>query len=203
VHRDDADVFVLQVSGTKTWYVHDAPAGPDWSPGELPDDERSPRLLRTVLEPGGVLYVPRASAHRAVGSGGLSAHLSLTIRDVSLQHLQEELAQWLWDGLSLPGRPLGEAGIDEACETLLGHCRSRLEAITPHDLRAAARASQARQSAGRAEDATHSDVPHSGATYSDATFAATASNWPGTGSGRMTPVRSRLRKLMDPARDVC
>ncbi|MET8414122.1 cupin domain-containing protein, partial [Streptomyces sp. NPDC005195] len=25
LHRDDADVFVLQVAGSKTWFVHDAP----------------------------------------------------------------------------------------------------------------------------------------------------------------------------------
>lgn len=41
VHRDDADVFVLQAAGRKTWYVHDAPTVAHWSPGELPDDEHS------------------------------------------------------------------------------------------------------------------------------------------------------------------
>jgi ribosomal protein L16 Arg81 hydroxylase len=33
VHRDNADVFVLQVAGSKTWYVHDGPAMTDWTPG--------------------------------------------------------------------------------------------------------------------------------------------------------------------------
>ncbi|WP_176735663.1 JmjC domain-containing protein, partial [Actinacidiphila rubida] len=140
VHRDDADVFVLQVAGRKTWYVHDAPSAADWSPGELPDDEHSPRLLHGVLEPGSVLYVPRGFAHRAVGAAGLSAHLSLTIRDVGLDDLRSALGQLLAEGLELPARPLGEAAIDDVCATLLGHVRARLGTIEPADLRRAARA---------------------------------------------------------------
>ena len=164
VHRDDADVFVLQVAGAKTWFVHDAPAAPDWTPGELADDEHSRRRLRTVLQPGDVLYVPRAFAHRAVGAGGLSAHLSLTVRDVSLEQLKAVLEQRLSEGLGLPDRPLGEAAIADACAAVLGHYRARLEAITPEELRLAARAAQAQL-----------HTVEAGATP---TFAEAARDWP-------------------------
>jgi hypothetical protein len=166
VHRDDADVLVLQVAGRKTWYVHDAPAVADWSPGELPDDERSPRLLRGVLEPGTVLYVPRGFAHRAVGASGLSAHLSLTIRDLSLQDLRTALEQLLCEGLALPALPLGEAAITDACAALLGHVRARLETVGAEELRFAARAARPRPPAARAE-----------------TIAGTAQDWEAVGSG--------------------
>ncbi|WP_326693463.1 JmjC domain-containing protein [Streptomyces sp. NBC_01766] len=189
VHRDDADVFVLQVSGRKTWYVHDAPTVADWAPGELPDDERSPRLLRSVLEPGSVLYVPRGFAHRAVGATGLSAHLSLTIRDISLQDLRTALEQRLSEGLDLPPRPLGEAAIVDACATLLSHVRAKLDTIEPDDLRLAARAAQARRpvTMTRAE-----------------TFAETARNWetggPGARRAGLTSVTRTWRRLRDEAR---
>ncbi|MFJ9446018.1 JmjC domain-containing protein [Kitasatospora sp. NPDC101235] len=142
VHRDDADVFVLQAAGRKTWYVHDAPAAADWRLGELPDDERSPLRLHGVLEPGGVLYVPRGFAHRAVGAGGLSAHLSLTVRDLSVQDLRGALERQLTEDLGLPARPLGEAAINDACAALLDHARARLEALRPEDLLHAARAAR-------------------------------------------------------------
>jgi ribosomal protein L16 Arg81 hydroxylase len=145
VHRDDADVFVLQAAGSKTWYVHEAPTTTDWSLGELPHDERSPQLLQSVLNPGSVLYIPRAFAHRAVGAEGLSAHLSLTIRDVSLRDLQSALEKRLTEGLDLPARPLGDTAITDAGATLLDHVRAKLDTITPQDLRRTARAQQAVQ----------------------------------------------------------
>ncbi|MFE4356675.1 JmjC domain-containing protein [Kitasatospora sp. NPDC056800] len=140
VHRDDADVFVLQAAGRKTWYVHDAPTTADWRLGELPEDERSPLRLHGVLEPGGVLYIPRGFAHRAVGAGGLSAHLSLTVRDLSVQDLRTALEGQLAEGLGLPARPLGEPAITDACAALLAHARTRLDALGPEDLLRAARA---------------------------------------------------------------
>ncbi|MBB5122263.1 JmjC domain-containing protein [Streptomyces eurocidicus] len=189
VHRDDADVFALQVAGRKTWYVHDAPAAADWSLGELPDDEHSPRRLHRVLEPGDVLYIPRAFAHRAVGEAGLSAHLSLTIRDISLRDLREALEQRLAEELDLPARPLGEAAITDACATLLGHARARLDAIGPEDLRLAARAARARRPA--------TPTPAE-------TFAETARDWEAGGPGvrRAGPasVGRTWRRLRDAAR---
>lgn len=174
VHRDDADVFALQVAGRKTWYVHDAPTVADWSLGELPDDEHSPQLLRSVLEPGNVLYIPRAFAHRAVGEAGLSAHLSLTIRDISVQDLRTALERQLTEGLELPARPLGETAITDACAALLSHVRTKLDTIVPDDLRLAARTAQTAQTA-QATQAAQARQP--AATPRTETFAETARNW--------------------------
>ncbi|MCX4768786.1 cupin domain-containing protein [Streptomyces sp. NBC_01260] len=189
IHRDDADVFALQVAGRKTWYVHGAPTTADWSLGELPDDEHSPQLLHSVLEPGNVLYIPRGFAHRAVGEAGLSAHLSLTIRDLSLQDLRTALERCLTDGLDVPARPLGEAAIADACATLLSHVRAKLATVEPGDLRLAARAAQARQQvqATRAE-----------------TFAGTARDWEAGALGAkragLASVVRTWRRLRDAAR---
>ncbi|MFF4895992.1 JmjC domain-containing protein [Streptomyces sp. NPDC001068] len=191
LHRDDADVFVLQVSGRKSWYVHDAPAVADWTLGELPDGERSPLLLNSDLVPGSVLYVPRGFAHRAVGADGLSAHLSLTIRDISVPDLRAVLQECLHEGLSLPARPLGEAAIGDACATLLSHVRARLDTIGPEELRRAARAVQARRAA---------PGPSTG------TFTESARTWqadgPGARRGAVASVGHTWRRLRGAARVV-
>ncbi|MFF2081388.1 JmjC domain-containing protein [Kitasatospora sp. NPDC058162] len=180
VHRDDADVFVLQVAGRKTWYVHDAPAAAEWSLGELPDDEHSAQRLHTVLGPGDVLYVPRAFAHRAVGADGLSGHLSLTVRDLSVPDLRTALEQLLSEGLELPTRPLGEPAIAAACATLLDHARARLDGITPEELLRAARAGRAKPPAPAGPD----------------TFAGTARAWADTtATGSVGRTWRRLRAV--------
>lgn len=69
LHRDDADVLLLQVTGSKRWTVHGGPTGDaDWAPGAVAD--AGPALLETTLRAGEVLYIPRAFAHRAVGGEG-------------------------------------------------------------------------------------------------------------------------------------
>ncbi|WP_051711104.1 JmjC domain-containing protein [Streptomyces sp. NRRL S-350] len=189
VHRDDADVFVLQAAGRKTWYVHDAPAVADWSLGELPDDERSPRLLQHVLEPGDVLYVPRGFAHRAVGAAGLSAHLSLTVRDLSLQDLRTALGQRLAEGLALPARPLGEAAIADACAALLDHARAELDTTEPKDLLASARAAEARRRLAPTEAETFAEAAR---TWEDTAH--------GTGPAGLAAVGRTWRRLREAAR---
>ncbi|MFF3174934.1 JmjC domain-containing protein [Streptomyces sp. NPDC057900] len=189
IHRDDADVFALQVAGRKTWYVHGAPKTADWSLGELPDDETSPQLLRGVLEPGNVLYIPRGFAHRAVGEAGLSAHLSLTIRDISLPDLAAALQHHLTEDLDVPARPLGEAAIQDACATLLNHARAKLATITPDDLRRTARAAQ---------------TPHPAEVSRAETFTATARDWdantPATKRPGLTSVIRTWHRLRDAGR---
>jgi ribosomal protein L16 Arg81 hydroxylase len=185
LHRDDADVFVLQAAGRKTWYVHSAPTAADWSPGELPDEEHSPRLLRSDLGAGSVLYIPRGFAHRAVGAAGLSAHLSLTIRDISLQDLCSALEQQMSEELDLPARPLGEAAIASACGTLLSHFRAKLDTITPEDVLLAARARQARRPAG---------------PTAPETLAESARNWETGEAAGLASVSHTWRKLRSAAR---
>ncbi|GGX83504.1 JmjC domain-containing protein [Streptomyces hiroshimensis] len=143
VHRDDADVLAIQISGEKRWRVHGGPADGNWEPSRE-DGDPGELLLDTVLRPGEVLYVPRGFAHRASAVGDSpSAHLSLTVREAGTAHLYALLQAALQDGpgtADLADRPLGDAALNDAAGALLAHCRRTLEAITPEELVEQARA---------------------------------------------------------------
>lgn len=64
LHRDEHDVFVLQVSGSKHWVVHD-------------HDERV--LIDHVLQPGESLYIPKGFPHAAAAEESASAHLTVGV----------------------------------------------------------------------------------------------------------------------------
>ena len=66
VHRDDHDVFVLQVSGSKHWVVYDRD-----QPGRV--------LIERDIEPGASLYIPRGFPHAATTAATSSAHLTVGI----------------------------------------------------------------------------------------------------------------------------
>jgi ribosomal protein L16 Arg81 hydroxylase len=66
VHRDDHDVFVLQVSGGKHWIVY-------------ADDDDEKVLIDTVLERGAALYIPKGFPHAATTGEQASAHLTVGI----------------------------------------------------------------------------------------------------------------------------
>ncbi|GGT02474.1 MULTISPECIES: JmjC domain-containing protein [Streptomyces] len=140
LHRDDADVLLLQVTGSKRWTVRDRPDGPDWSPGATGD--AGPVLLAETVRPGEVLYIPRGSAHEAVGGDGLSSHLSLTIREVGTQNLFAALQRLLLDSLPLPARPLDDAALLATAELLLERFRARLPELTAAQVLAHARSAQ-------------------------------------------------------------
>ncbi|MEV4433186.1 cupin domain-containing protein [Streptomyces sp. NPDC049555] len=140
LHRDDADVLLLQSTGSKHWTVRGGPTGPDWAPGEVADG--GPVLLTETLNPGEVLYIPRGFAHEAVGGEGLSAHLSLTIREVSTQQLFASLQRLLLDSLPLPSRPLDDDALHATAEVLLDRFRDRLPEVTAAAVVAHARRAQ-------------------------------------------------------------
>lgn len=66
VHRDDHDVFVLQVSGSKHWKVYDRT-----------DDEHV--LIDESLQAGRCLYIPEGFPHAAETGAEASAHLTVGI----------------------------------------------------------------------------------------------------------------------------
>ncbi|QKW21299.1 cupin [Kitasatospora sp. NA04385] len=139
VHRDDADVFVVQLSGAKRWWVHGGPADGNWVP-EREDGDPGEALLDTVLRPGEVLYVPRGFAHRArAEEGAPSAHLSLTVREVASANLYAVAQGLLADSCELPGRPLDDAALTGAAARLLDHAAELLAELTPADLLAVTR----------------------------------------------------------------
>lgn len=66
VHRDDHDVFVLQVSGAKHWIVYDR-------------DQEDDTLIDEDITPGSALYIPKGFPHAAAAGESASAHLTIGI----------------------------------------------------------------------------------------------------------------------------
>lgn len=66
VHRDDHDVFVLQVHGSKHWTVYER------------DDETDPVIDRVIVR-GDSLYIPAGFPHAATTEASASAHLTVGI----------------------------------------------------------------------------------------------------------------------------
>ncbi|AUG77928.1 hypothetical protein CFP65_3121 [Kitasatospora sp. MMS16-BH015] len=146
VHRDDADVLAVQLTGSKRWLVHGGPADGHWVP-DREDGDPGEVLLDTVLQPGEVLYVPRGFAHSAIAVGdGPSTHLSLTIREAATANLYAFAQAVLADTSYLPGRPLDDPALQAAAADLLTHARLTLDSLTPEDLVACTREAM-RQSA--------------------------------------------------------
>lgn len=141
LHRDDADVLVVQVAGSKEWSVHEGPADGNWKPGPTSPPHPAEEL-RTVLRSGEVLYIPRGFAHQAVGDSGLSAHLSLTIREVGVVDLFRTLQRTAFDGLKMAPLPLDDKAIEDSAARLIEHARRRLADLTPEELVEQARRAQ-------------------------------------------------------------
>ncbi|MFH9354714.1 JmjC domain-containing protein [Kitasatospora sp. NPDC017646] len=132
-HRDDADVLVLQLHGSKRWQVHAIPEDGCWQSGLEP--EPGPVQLETTVHAGEVLYVPRGAPHSAVGhTDGLSFHLSLTVRQPGTTDLRSALTRRFEDGLDLPPLPVDPEELRRTAAELLDHYRKRLAELTPEEL---------------------------------------------------------------------
>jgi ribosomal protein L16 Arg81 hydroxylase len=80
-HYDTHEVFILQVEGTKQWFVFtDTMTYPlvDQKSSSLPAPE-TPPYLSCILHPGDVLYIPRGHWHYAVALDQPSLHLTLGV----------------------------------------------------------------------------------------------------------------------------
>ncbi|WP_371480265.1 JmjC domain-containing protein [Kitasatospora sp. NBC_00315] len=138
VHRDDGDILVIQLSGTKHWQVYAGPTDPAWQP--VREDDPGPVLLETLVRTGEVLYVPNGYAHTARATGaGPSLHLTVALREAGGGHLRTQLRALLAEDLALPAHPLDEAELTRTAAALLEHLRARLADATPTALVAGAR----------------------------------------------------------------
>ena len=97
-HYDNHEVFILQVDGSKQWYVFT-----DTIKNPLPDQKSTsftPRetepYLSCILNPGDMLYIPRGHWHYAVALDEPSLHLTLGV------HCKTgiDLLEWLIGELS-------------------------------------------------------------------------------------------------------
>lgn len=86
-HIDDEDVFVLQLSGTKQWTVHEQLRPVPLEPRALTESQLGPVALTPLLAPGDVMYVPRGTPHHAASTNSHSLHLSLAARRPTLDTL--------------------------------------------------------------------------------------------------------------------
>jgi len=85
-HSDPADVYIVQLEGTKHWEIWQTPkvrrAGDDKdSFPSLPDP-----VLDMSLQPGDVLYIPHNTPHRAAAEGSVSLHLTVVASPRSWAH---------------------------------------------------------------------------------------------------------------------
>lgn len=85
-HYDVHDVFVLQVSGTKRWRVHEPVhrhplADQPWTDhrGAIAARAQDEPVIDAVLEPGDCLYLPRGWVHSAEAQGETSIHLTVGV----------------------------------------------------------------------------------------------------------------------------
>ena len=98
-HYDVHDVFVLQISGTKRWVIHE-PVFADPLRDQPWTDRRdsvaaaaaTEPAIDAVLEPGDVLYLPRGWLHAAQAQGEVSIHVTLGIHNWTRYAVAEEIA---------------------------------------------------------------------------------------------------------------
>ena len=97
-HYDVHDVFVLQITGSKQWLVHE-PVLIDPLPDqgwELRKDEVAARaaeapIIDTALMPGDALYLPRGYLHSAQALGDYTIHLTVGVHALTRHRIVREL----------------------------------------------------------------------------------------------------------------
>ena len=80
MHYDSHDVLVLQVHGSKHWFIYDQPAPSPIDYVRKAKPEPREVVFETILEAGDVLYVPRGTYHRAAVTDTDSVHLTFGIQ---------------------------------------------------------------------------------------------------------------------------
>ncbi len=81
MHYDPHDVLVLQLYGTKHWFLYEDPEPSPTYQEKKTAPKPAPRevAFETVLQPGDAIYVPRGHYHRAAVTDTHSVHLTFGI----------------------------------------------------------------------------------------------------------------------------
>lgn len=137
IHRDVGDVLVVQLNGAKQWSVYAGPDTDDWADGDLQDPGDA--LLEPEVMSGDTLYIPRGFGHAAVGSEGLSIHLTFLFREVETEDLTRALTASLVEGLELPARPRRHESLVATAAALRDQALERLAATDAEAIVAIAR----------------------------------------------------------------
>ena len=79
-HWDTHDVFVLQISGTKTWHLYGFEKElPTKNQSFVSKDYKKEPIQTVQLSPGDFLYVPRGYVHDAMADDGISSHITIGV----------------------------------------------------------------------------------------------------------------------------
>ncbi|MCH5599347.1 cupin domain-containing protein [Niabella ginsengisoli] len=79
-HWDTHDVFVLQISGTKTWHLYGFEKELPTKNQTFVSKDYNKEPVQTIqLSPGDFLYVPRGYVHDAMADDGISSHITIGI----------------------------------------------------------------------------------------------------------------------------
>jgi bifunctional lysine-specific demethylase and histidyl-hydroxylase NO66 len=131
VHRDEHDVFVLQVYGRKRWDVHH------------PDGKPEDRLLVAELAPGDCLYIPQRVSHAARTAASASVHLTMGVVPTTwAEALRRTVTAVVEDALSGEPLPAGFAAdpgaLTAGVAEQLAEVRQRLDKLDPEAIAQAA-----------------------------------------------------------------
>jgi hypothetical protein len=143
-HYDVHDVFVLQITGTKQWRVHE-PVLIDPLPEQNWEQRRDavaaraaePPVIDTVLAPGDALYLPRGYLHSAQALGEFSIHLTVGVHPITRHRIMREIVASTRNEAqlrrSLPmGVDLGDPSVLAAeFEATVAALRAHLESAEP------------------------------------------------------------------------
>lgn len=93
IHYDDYDIFILQVSGEKNWFVYDKidpyPPATDGQPVRLqPEQQNDLKLLHNFnMKPGNWCYLPRGYYHNAKTHNHHSMHVVIAAKTFTVLDL--------------------------------------------------------------------------------------------------------------------
>ncbi|TAK18333.1 MAG: hypothetical protein EPO40_37795 [Myxococcaceae bacterium] len=133
-HYDSHDVILVQVIGQKQWRLYDSPKGlpmrgERFDPAATKPGERTAELL---LQPGGVLYIPRGLMHDAVAvDDGPSMHVTIGLHAFRWSEvlLESLAAQAIVDPDLRAGLPLGALRSDASVDALREAMRARVDRL--------------------------------------------------------------------------
>jgi bifunctional lysine-specific demethylase and histidyl-hydroxylase NO66 len=145
VHYDTHDVFVLQLSGTKSWLIY-PPVLEDPLPSQpwkgTAADAAEP-CLSVELAAGDCLYVPRGFLHAAEAQRALSAHLTIGIVTTTWYEVVQNVLAGLADEPELrralpPGWVDDTPGLAAGVEDAVGRLQKWLQGVDAGAVAAAA-----------------------------------------------------------------
>lgn len=92
-HYDSHDVFILQISGNKKWYLYDIPEKLPVNFHPVTDYESKEPNFIIEMCAGDFLYLPRGTVHYALSSEEASIHVTIALMANYWFHLIKELSE--------------------------------------------------------------------------------------------------------------